>query len=552
METRAPEVGNDRWDAHHMVFAPILAALERQRGHLFPWSAVFLGSGVSAFFALRFEPNPLDIAIIGLISAVMMAAATWGPRTFSPILWAIALLLFGLCLASWRAHYVESPTLSFRYYGPIEGRVIKIDRSASGKVRLTLDEVRLDRMGPARTPSYVRVSLHGDQPFLTDPQPGMKVALTGHLSGPSGPVEPGGFDFQRRAWFERLGAVGYTRSPALRLAPASRHSFALRLYELRRQLSEAIKTSMPGREGPFAAAIITGERADIDPNALEDLRGANLAHLLAISGLHMGLLTGALLGMTRVVLSFWPTTISRISPKKMAAITALLGASVYLCISGASVATQRAYVMAGVMLIAICLDRRALTLRAVAVAALVVLAVKPESIVGPGFQMSFAATVALVAIFAALREHGVLYKLPAWARGGVMLVLSSGVAGLATAPFGAAHFNQVAHYGLIANLVSVPVMGLVVMPGAIIAGLMAPFGLEVIGLEIMRWGLAWILWVADFVTAQEGALRLIASPPEIVLPMISGAGVILCLWQGRWRFVGVLPLALALIIWVNS
>lgn len=552
METRAAEIGGVAGLGRPNVFRPIAAAFERQRGHLFPWAAICLGTGIAFYFALSFEPNVLDMAILGAVAVLLMATAIWSATALSPLIWAVSLLLFGLSLASWRAHYVDSPTISFRYYGPVEGRIIKIDRSSSGKVRLTLDEVRLDRMGPARTPHLVRISLHGDQPFLVAPKPGLRVAMTGHLSGPSGPVEPGGFDFQRRAWFERLGAVGYTRSPALRLAPAELTSFALHLYQMRLNLSQAIKVSMPGREGPFAAAIITGERADIDAEALADLRGANLAHLLAISGLHMGLLTGALLGMMRVALACSPVTIWRVSPKKIAAVAALFGATIYLGISGASVATQRAYVMAGVMLLAICLDRRALTLRAVAVAAIVVLLIRPESIVGPGFQMSFAATIALVAVFAALRDTDLMYRLPKWSRGFAMLVLSSGVAGLATAPFGAAHFNQMAQYGLIANLISVPVMGLIVMPGAIIAALLSFIGLEAIGLEIMRWGLAWILGVADVVTAQQGAVRLIPAPPEVVLPLISIAGAALCLWQGVGRLIGLIPLAAAFWIWYHA
>jgi competence protein ComEC len=555
METSAAETSREiaAWQRPDggAVTRSLAAILAHQRGHLFPWSAIGLGTGIAVFFSLRFEPNIIDIAILGLVAAAIWIGALFCRLETRPFLWMLALVLLGLVIAGVRTYYVAAPVLGFRYYGPIEGRVVVIDRSSSDKTRLTLDRVRLDRMAPDRTPVRVRVSLHGDQLYLI-PKPGMVVAMTGHLSPPSGPVEPGGFDFQRKSWFDRLGAVGYTRSPALRLKPAELSSWCLRLYKFRKSLANGIKARMTGREGPFAAAIVTGDRTDIDQNALADLRGSNLAHLLAISGLHMGLLTGAVLALTRVLLAFWPVTITRFPPKKIAAVVALIAATGYLGVSGASVATQRAFIMAGVMLVAICLDRRALTLRAVTVAALIVLFFHPESLIGPGFQMSFAATVGLVAVFAALRETELMYRLPSWARGGMMLVLSSGIAGLATAPYGAAHFNQMAHYGLFANLISVPVMGFVVMPGAILGAVLWPIGLEWIGLEIMRLGLAWILGVAEIVTDQPGAIRRIAQPSGLILPMITLGGAFLCIWQAKWRILGLLPILVALVIWSQT
>ena len=552
METSAAEGSGERtsWlrPSEHVCTRLAAFVLAGQQGHLFPWSAIGLGTGVAIFFVRKSEPTILDLSIWvgGLIGLLIFTRFI--SSEIRPFVWLIFCVLVGLTLASLRAQTVAEPVLGFRYYGPIEGRVVAIDKSNSQKTRLTLDQVRLDRVPPARTPYRVRVSLHGDQPFL-DPKPGMKVALTGHLSPPSGPVEPGGFDFQRKAWFEKLGAVGYTRSPALRLEPAKLDSVSLRLYKFRKSLANGIKGRMSGIEGPFAAAIITGDRTDLDDEALANLRGSNLAHLLAISGLHMGLLTGAVLALMRIILACMPVTVSRVSPKKISAVVALVAASLYLGISGASIATQRAFIMACVMLLAICLDRRALTLRAVTVAALIVLVIRPESLVGPGFQMSFAATVALVAVFAALREAEILYRFPGWARAGAMLVLSSGVAGLATAPYGAAHFNQIAHYGLIANLISVPVMGTVVMPGAILAAILWPIGLEGIGLEIMRLGLAWILGVADFIASQSGAIRLVVRPEATVLPMITIGGAFFCLWQGRYRLIGLAPVGIAMIIW---
>ncbi len=520
------------------------------RGHFFVWLPVFFACGVGGYFSVQGEPDWRIYPLL-LTAAVVLPIAFRYFAVVLPFAWAISFTCAGFAIAGLHAHHVAAPVLEYRYYGPIEGRVVGIDRSASGKVRLTLDQVRLDRVAPAKRPERVRVSLHGDQKYL-DPRPGQRVMMTGHLSPPSGPVEPGGFDFQRHAFFAQLGAVGYTRTPALLQSPANATSLSLQIFRLRMMLSKAITDRLPGREGAFATAILTGDRSSIDQDALAALRASNLAHLLAISGLHMGLLTGVVFAMIRLGFALHQSTAMRTNPKKIAAVAAFFVAIAYLAISGANVATQRAFVMVAVMLVAICLDRRALTLRAVAVAALIVLLLSPDSLAGPGFQMSFAATTALVAVFAEIRDRQLMLGWPKWVRNVASLVISSAIAGVATAPFGALHFNQMAQWGLLANLASVPVMGLVVMPGAVLAAILAPLGLEQLGLEVMRLGLRWILFVAETVASWDTALRLIPSPDAIVLPLLGLGGALLCLLQSRLRLSGVAVLALALGLWSQS
>jgi len=481
----------------------IWAQLSEQRGHLFGWAPVVFAVGISFYFAATHEPLSSDTA------SIMVAA--------------LALIIGGYGLAGLRANLVAEPVLGFRYYGPIEGRIIEIDRSGSDAVRLTLDRVVLARMAPDRTPYTVRVSLHGDQGFI-EPEPGQLVILTGHLSPPSGPAEPGGFDFQRMAWFERLGAVGYTRTPVLLARGANEGAAGLRVYRMRTAISEAVQDRLPGPSGAFAAAIMTGDRSGMERDSLDALRASNLAHLLAISGMHMGILAAFIFAAVRSGLALFPYVALRWSTKKIAAVCALLAGAGYLVMSGNSVSTERAFVMVAVMLIAVLFDRRALTLRAVAIAAMIVLVLRPEALFGPGFQMSW------------LKPVGAVF-------------VSSLVAGLATAPIAAFHFNQIAQYGLIANLLSVPLMGTVVMPAAVLAALLAPIGLEMLGLWIMDLGLRWILAVAQFVSAQEAALRHVPTPPSEVLAMIVGGAIIVVLWRGAPRWVGLAPAAIGFVMW---
>lgn len=527
-------------------------AIFRQMAHRFMWSPVCLGAGVGLYFAAPAEPGRLVLlAALVLVGFVLGLYRTLSPEP-SPVrvtlLGALLLVVAGGNVASLRSHSVAAPVLKFRYYGPVEGRVVAIDRSASQMPRYTLDQVRLSRLAPRNTPIKIRISAHG-APLLEDIRPGDTILTTGHLGPPPGPVEPGSFDFQRHVWFKQLGALGYTRNPVLRAKTAGEgpQSLWLRIQTLRFDLSEVIKSRIGGIEGPFAAAIITGDRSDLDPAALGALRQSNLAHLLAISGLHMGLLTGAVFAVVRLFLSLAPVGL-RVDARKIAAISAFLAALAYLGVSGANIATQRAFIMVSVMLLAICLERPALSLRAVALAAFIVLALTPEALFGPGFQMSFAATLALVAVFGGLRDTGFFITSPVmpWV---TSLVVSSAVAGAATAPFAAAHFNQIAHYGLLANLLSVPIMGLVVMPGTLIAALGAVLGLDWIGFGIMRVGLWWILQVAEFVSGLEGSTRAVIAPGPWVVPILALGGLVLCLWQGRGRWGGAVIAMAGLGLW---
>ncbi|MFC7703500.1 ComEC/Rec2 family competence protein [Plastorhodobacter daqingensis] len=521
-----------------------LQALAEARGNLFPWVPVAFAAGIGGYFALPAEPGLAALAGLGTLALVALAHWLRGPEAWQPLAVVVLLACCGALWAAARAHHVAAPVLAWRYYGAIEGRIVGIDRSLSDQPRLTLDRVVLENLPPDRTPARVRVALHGDQQHL-DPLPGMTIMLTGHLSPPEPPAEPGGFDFQRLAWFDRLGGVGYTRSPALVLAPAE--PGGLRVFALRMRISAAVQALVPGDAGAFAAAILTGDRSGVSRKVLDDLRGSNLAHLLAISGLHMGLLTGFVFAMLRYGFALIPPLALRLNAKKLAAACALAAGGFYLALSGGNVATERAFVMVAVMLLAVLCDRRAISLRSVALAAMIILVLRPEALLGAGFQMSFAATVALVAVFS--RLAGPMRRLPRGLAPVASLLLASAVAGAATAPVSAVHFGRMADYGLLANLLSVPLMGTLIIPAAVLAALLAPFGLAAVPLSAMELGTGWILGVAAWVAGLDGAVRAVPAPPDVVLPLLALGALWLALWPGRARWGGVGVMGAALLLW---
>ncbi len=531
-------------------------ALEAQRSRLFLWIPVCLSIGIGVYFFQNAEPLMGRIQILTMTCIGLFVAGILDRRNTSSILLiAAVIILLGFLLATLRAHLVAEPVLSWRYYGKIEGIVVAIDRSFSNRLRVTLAAPELDKISQKRTPSFIRVSFHSDI-GLEHLRPGARIRTIGSLSPPSGPAEPGGFDFQQYAWFKRLGAVGYSRQPVELIATSRLNSYALRLFDLRMRISNHVRQRIPGQTGAFAAAIITGDRSAIDPAMLDDLRASNLAHLLAISGLHMGLLVGFVFALVRYGLALMPYIALHWPTKKIGAVLSLLAGLAYLQISGAAVATERAFIMVSVMLVGVMLDRPAITLRAVALAAIILLVIRPESLMQAGFQMSFAATTALVASFEFLKfqRH---WQAMHYGRGRfiqpiVALLVSSFIAGAATAPIAAFHFNQFSQYGLIANLGSVPVMGMLVMPAAVLAGILSLVHLDAWAFWVMGQGVNWILGVAHWVAGLKGSTIAVPQGGAFVLPLIGFGSVLFIVWRGKLRWLGPVLFSLAIGIWINT
>ena len=523
-----------------------LQALQEARGLLFPWLPIFLACGIGGWFALPFEPGLPFYTGAGVVLAASVLAYRFGPELAHPLAIGVGAMALGVLAVGFRAHSVQSPMLEFRYYGAVQGRIVEVDRSQSDALRLTLDRVVLDDVVPDRTPVKVRISLHSEG-FM--PIPGQIVLLTAHLSAPEGPAEPGGFDFRRMAYFNRLGAVGYTRSPVVLWADPD--PGAQVINRLRTRLSASIMAAVPGDAGAFSSGVMTGDRSGISLDTVQALRDSNLAHLLAISGMNMAFLTGFVFVLVRYGLALLPPVALRVNAKKLAAVAAFAVALFYLLLSGANVATARAFLMVCVMLGAVLLDRRALTMRSVALAACVLLLAEPESLTEPGFQLSFAATVALIAGFGALDRRVMRERLPRWVMPIFTLVLTSLLAGLATAPFAAATFNRFTDYGLVANLLTVPVMSALMAAGAV-AALLAPLGLAGPALWVMEMAARWILYIAHWVAGLEGAVTPIIAPGPWVLPLLTFGGAWLVLWRGRVRIWAGLPIAAAFVLWAMA
>ncbi len=529
--------------------APLLVRLEAEQERWFFWVPVLLGLGVGLYFSLSFEPHVLTALAPFAAALALRLLAARGTALYlaTSVLLAVTL---GFALAKVRVEWVRAPVLAKEMRAiEVRGFVERIEPRAKRGERLTLRVTALGQLAADARPLRVRITTSKAAPGL---KAGDAVRLKATLQPPAGPALPGGYDFGRQAWFERLGAVGYTWTAPTPDATAGTPPWRLRLWahveRLRHAIGQRIAAALPGETGAIATALITGERGGIPEATTNAFRDSGLLHILSISGLHMAIMAGSVFYLVRLLLAGLPGVALRYPIKKWAAGAALVGAIAYLLISGSSFATVRSTIMISIMFTAILLDRPALALRNVVLAAIVILLVFPESLLNVGFQMSFAAVVALISVYEAFRTRGGWLLIPEgpWAKlvfFFVGIVLSTLVASTAIAPIAAYHFHKSQQYAVLANLIAIPICNLIVMPAALATLLMMPLGLEAAPLWAMGWGIEAMLWTARRVASLPGAvLHIPAMPVAAFLLMVAG-GLWLALWQTRWRLFGVALIA---------
>ena len=535
----------------------LLQHLEAEQEQWFLWLPVLFGTGIALYFLLPFEPWTLA-ALLPAFAALALRAA--GPRGGIAALASAALLAvaLGAAVSKLRTEAVRAPVLVGQI-GPIEvqGFVELIEPRPGKGQRLTLRVIAMERHPPEQAPYRVRVRTLAENANL---KPGDAVRLKATLSPPPGPSLPGDYDFARAAWFQRLGGVGYSVGAAEIMPDAEAPPLGLRvgtwIERVRQAIGRRVTEVLPGQTGAIANALITGERGAISEATNQAFRDSGLFHILSISGLHMTIMAGAVFFCMRLALAAIPAVALRYPIKKWAAVGAMAGALAYLLISGSAFATVRSYIMISIMFLAVLLDRPAVALRNVALAALVILVLWPESLFDAGFQMSFAAVVALVSAYEWLRARRRGEAREAWF-GGLLqtgwlflggIVLSTLIASLAVAPFGIYHFHNTQQFAILANLIAIPICNLIVMPAALATLVAMPFGLEAGPLWLMGWGIEAMEWCARRVAALPGAVGRVPAIPTSAFVLMVAGGLWCALWRTRWRLLGVLPIAAGLML----
>ena len=513
-----------------------------------PWLAVALAAGIGAWFALPTAAGWVAAIALGLILA-LSALAMWRGREervhLAQALMAVGLVFaFGVALIWARSEMVGAPAFERPMSTQLEGRVLKrIEQPAQDRVRLVLATRHPDTGEAVRV--RVNVPLEADSPALGE---GAVLKMRARLMPPAPPMLPGSYNFARTAWFEGLAATGSVQGEiAVTEPPPGEGAF---IAGLQRRLSGHVRDNLGGSAGTIAAAFASGDRGAIAEADEDAMRDAGLTHLLSISGLHVSAVIAAAYLLAIRLLALWPWLTLRVRlPVVAAAIAALAGIG-YTLLTGAQVPTVRSCIGAVLVLIALALGREPLSLRMVAVAAGAVLLVWPESLVGPSFQMSFSAVIAIVALhnaapvkrFLAPREESWLART---GRRAVMLLATGMVIEITLMPIVLFHFHRAGLYGAFANVIAIPLVTFLSMPLIALA-----LAFDLVGLGAPFWWLAGqsldaLLGIAHFTSSQPGAVKLVPQMTMATIALFVAGGLWLALWRGKARLWGLTPAAIA-------
>ncbi|MGI4959603.1 MAG: ComEC/Rec2 family competence protein [Janthinobacterium lividum] len=538
------------------IWSNLQASLAADSDRLVLWLPVCVAIGILAYFGRTEEPRlAIGLSMTG-VSLVLFAGAR---RRVSMRAVAAALLAMSVGFLVSQATTRRMPPLGDlpRKASLATGRIDEIDLLADGRRRVTLDAVTL---APAAAGAEDPQSLAGRRLRIRLRDTDRTVLATGDLvrirtllHAPSPPDYPGGRDPQRDAFFSGLGGSGSALSSVTRLSHRSDGGVWRAVRRLRETIAARIMIVLPGPRGAVAATLLTGLSSAIPQTDRDAFAASGLAHLLAVAGLHLGIVMGLTLVILRGVLAGWEWGSLRLPMRQIAALGALAAGGGYMVLTGLHLPGLRSLAMASIAMLGLVIGRKAVSMRTLAIAAILLLLAAPATLLDVGYQMSFAAVMALLAGYEALRP--LMVRLHAqgplgWGRRiGLhvfQLFFTSLVAGAASLPYAAFHFGRVQFYFVLANLVAVPLTALWVLPQGLLSLLLMPFRLEWVTLRQMGVGIDLILWLAREVAAFPAASLAVPASPVWGLLTVSFGLLWLCLWRQRWRLLAVVPLAIGL------
>lgn len=480
-----------------------------------------LGAGALLYFALPDEPS----VFLGLLGLPLLALI-WINRAntvlFQTLLY-MFLALTGLWLTMWISQHQQTVFLPNRvFYAPITGIVDDVIE-ADGKVKLMLHGVTSPKLADTR-PLRLRLTARLNGQTLRN---GDRINTTATIFPPSRPALPDGYDFTRHFFYQYIEAVGYTTGPVTieqRAPPPRFYAFHTIMQSARAQVATYFLNTLPQPAAGIAVALVTGQKDAITRQASDALRDASLSHMLAISGMHMGIICGVTFLIIRFLLACIPAIALNHPIKHYAAVFALVCGALYLALANFPISAVRAYVMVAIVFGAVLLNREADTLRCIVLAALLILCINPANSISISFQLSFCATLGLVLVYRRMRTFSQKLHLKTqhwWLRLPVIILqigFTSLIAGLVTIPLVAYHFNHIAVYGIVANMLALPLLSFVVAPSLLAAGLLMPFGAQIWALDITVAALNAIVAIAQHITTYP--LATLHIPPLSAMAVI--------------------------------
>ncbi|MCE2992312.1 MAG: ComEC family competence protein [Candidatus Jidaibacter sp.] len=516
------------------ILQNIKELLELELEEIYLLSPIFIGIGIVIFFHLPSDPS-LASCFLPLVITSLLAYLYRNNLILLRSFIAMCIVSLGFLACELRVLSIDSPRIKKQLeYVELTGTIAQIIDTPDAR-KFLLDNLEIEDLDKENTPKYVRIALKSDISGFTI---GDHVQFKTTLIPPPYPSFIGGFNFAEYTYFKEIGAIGYATSRPRLISSNNLSNLSKHINAFRNQIGKRIETRIDATSASIALALLIGDTSKIPAQELSMIRISGIAHIIAISGLHVVIIVGLIFFSFRFLLTRIPYMINHYDLKKISAAIGILGSFFYLIIAGAPISAQRAFIMSSLTLFAIIIDRKSNPMRSVATAAIIILLLTPENLFTPSLQMSFAACISLIAGYAATTN---LLKAYSSKFGGYILgiVISTLLAGSATTPFVIYHFNQFSTYSLITNLFAIPLTNFIIMPLGVASLLLMPINLDWLTLPPMAWAIDAMVWIATKVSMLPEASLRISSYSAGGIGLIALGGAMLCMMSTKLRILGI-------------
>lgn len=525
----------------------LIYKIQEEYDRLFLWAPILFSIGIATYFCLPMEPWT-GWGLLALGISVVLTVLYRGHYLYRVLAMGLLIITAGYAVAQVKTIWMATPMITEKVKDVVARGFIEGVEHRPKNIRITMSQLEFEKWPAGQPkPEKIRVTFKTGGEVL---HPGQTVEVPVVLMPARGPVAEGAYDFAMRSYFDGLGGVGFASdSPKI----LSERAIGF-MGQVRHELNQALRQRMKPLTGAVACALITGDRSGIPDKVRQQFADSGIAHILAISGLHLSIIAGLVFLLVRRGFCLFPRLALNMPTKKWAAGVSIIFTFCYLLLCSGATPAMRAFYMTGLVMLAVILDRAALTLRNVALAAMFILVLWPEVLFNPSFQMSFAAVTALIAAYERYRRSQSLfsltqYNLPKGVNYAAGIILTTLIASVATAPYTIFTFNRFAVHAIEANLIAIPLTTFWIMPAALVSVLTMPLGLAEYPLKVFGWGIDILIQIAETVSSWPGAVVLVSQMSGWLIGGVTIGCLWICIWKSRWRWAGMVPIV-ACTLWM--
>jgi len=524
----------------------LISKLSQEYDRLFLWVPVLFSVGISCYFCLPAEPW-MGWGLVSMSLSVLAFFVFRQHFVGRIVCLGLLVMISGFVIAQGKTLWMATPMITEKVKDVVVQGTVDAVEHRPKNIRVAMSGLTFSHWPEGQSvPEKIRITFRKEGAGL---KPGQIIRVPVVLMPARGPVADGAFDFALRSYFEGLGALGFASDDPVIV---SEHEIGF-IANVRHHLNLALREKMPGLTGSVACALITGDRSGISDKVRQQFADSGIAHILAISGLHLSIIAGLVFLLVRRGFSLFPWLALNMPTKKWAAAISILFTFGYLLLCSGATPAMRAFYMTSFIMLAVIIDRTALTLRNVALAAMFILVLWPEVLFNPSFQMSFAAVTALIAAYERYRGSISIftlsqYRLPKGVAYAAGIILTTLIASVATAPYTIFTFNRFAVHAIEANLIAIPLTSFWIMPAALVSVLALPFGLAEYPLMVFGWGIDILIQIAETVSSWPAAVVLVPQMSGWLIGGVTLGSMWIFIWKTPWRWMGMGPIVVCTLL----